>query len=57
MQNSIVPRRRVTDRMLYNPLLVDPDHINSPNPSAKIPIRPTAYGRKLEEAIYKIPFG
>lgn len=49
-------RRRVTDRMLYNPLLVDPDHINSPNPSAKIPIRPTAYGRKLEEAIYPIPF-
>lgn len=49
-------RRRSTDRMLYNPLLVDPDHINSPNPSAKIPIRPTAYGRKLEEAIYKIPF-
>jgi hypothetical protein len=49
-------RRRTTDRMLYNPLLVDPDHINSPNPSAKIPIRPTAYGRKLEEAIYKIPF-
>jgi hypothetical protein len=49
-------RRRVTDRMLYNPLLVDPDHINSPNPSAKIPIRPTAYGRKLEEAIYQIPF-
>lgn len=49
-------RRRVTDRMLYNPLLVDPDHINSPNPSAKIPIRPTAYGRKLEEAVYQIPF-
>jgi hypothetical protein len=49
-------RRRTTDRMLYNPLLVDPDHINSPNPSAKIPIRPTAYGRKLEEAVYQIPF-
>lgn len=49
-------RRRVTDRMLYNPLLVEPDHINSPNPSAKIPVRPTAYGRKLEEAIYQIPF-
>lgn len=49
-------RRRTTDRMLYNPLLVDPDHINSPNPSAKIPIRPAAYGRKLEEAIYVIPF-
>lgn len=49
-------RRRVTDRMLYNPLLVDPDHINSPNPSAKIPIRPTAYGRKLEEAVHVLPF-
>jgi hypothetical protein len=49
-------RRRATDRMLYNPLLIDPDHINSPNPSAKIPLRPTAYGRKLEEAVYKIPF-
>ncbi len=49
-------RRRVTDRMLYNPLLVDPDHINTPNPSAKIPIRPTAYGRKLEDAVYVIPF-
>lgn len=49
-------RRRVYDRMLYNPLLIDPDHINSPNASAKIPIRPTAYGRKLEEAIYQIPF-
>lgn len=49
-------RRRVTDRMIYNPLLIEPDHINSPNPSAKIPIRPTAYGRKLEEAVYVIPF-
>lgn len=49
-------RRRTVDRMLYNPLLVDPDHINSPNPGAKIPLRPTAYGRKLEEAVYQIPF-
>jgi hypothetical protein len=49
-------RRRVFDRMLYNPLLIDPDHMNSPNPTAKIPIRPTAYGRKLEEALYQIPF-
>jgi hypothetical protein len=49
-------RRRISDRMLYNPLLVDPDHINSPNPAAKIPIRPTAYGRKLEEAIHVIPY-
>jgi hypothetical protein len=49
-------RRRISDRMLYNPLLVDPDHINSPNPAAKIPIRPTAYGRKLEEAVHVLPY-
>lgn len=49
-------RRRVMDRMIYNPLLIDPDHINSPNPSAKIPLRPTAYGRKLEDAVYPIPY-
>lgn len=51
-----IARRLTSDRMIYNPLLIDPDHINSPNPAAKIPIRPTAYGRKLEEAVYKIPF-
>lgn len=49
-------RRITTDRMIYNPLLIEPDHINSPNPSAKIPIKPTGYGRKLEEAVYQIPF-
>lgn len=49
-------RRRTVDRMIYNPLLIDPDHINSPNPGAKIPIRATAYGRKLEEAVHVIPF-
>lgn len=56
MAAQSVARRLTVDRMLYNPLLVDPDHINSPNPGAKIPMRPTAYGRKLEEAVYKIPF-
>jgi hypothetical protein len=49
-------RRRTVDRMLYNPMLVDPDHINSPNPGAKIPVRPSAYGRKLEEAVHVLPF-
>lgn len=49
-------RRRVMDRMIYNPLLIDPEHINSPNPAAKIPLRPTAYGRKMEDAVYPIPY-
>lgn len=51
-----IARRAAVDRMIYNPLLIDPDHINSPNPGAKIPLRPTAYGRKLDEAVFKIPF-
>lgn len=51
-----IARRAATDRMLYNPLYIDPDHINSSNPAAKIPVKPNAYGKKLEEAVYKIPF-
>lgn len=51
-----IARRIAVDRMLYNPLLVDPDAINSPNPGAKIPVKPAGYGRKLEEAIHPIPF-
>lgn len=51
-----IARRATVDRMFYNPLLIDPDHINSPNPGAKIPIKPAGYGRKIEEAFAKVPF-
>jgi hypothetical protein len=49
-------RRRLTDRGLYNPLLVRSEDINSPEPNAKIPIRSSMYGRKLEDAYMPIPF-
>lgn len=49
-------RRRLTDRAIYNPLLIRPEDINSPEPNAKIPIRNSMYGRKLEEAYHQIPF-
>lgn len=49
-------RRRTTDRVLYNPLLINPDHINSPNPSAKIPVNQAAFGRPLSEAVHQFPF-
>jgi len=49
-------RRRITDRVLYNPLLIDADHINSPSASAKIPVKQAAYGRPLSEAVYPFPF-
>lgn len=49
-------RRSISDRGLYNPLYVREADINSDNPSAKIPIRPAAYGKPLSEAYYPIPF-
>jgi hypothetical protein len=49
-------RRRLTDRGLYNPLLVRMEDINSPEPNAKIPLRSSMYGRKLEDAYHQIPF-
>ena len=49
-------RRSISDRGLYNPLLVREEDINSDNPSAKIPVRPTGYGKPLQEAYYPIPY-
>lgn len=49
-------RRAISDRMLYDPSRVDEKQINNPNPSAKIPVRPAAYGKPLQESIYAIPF-
>ena len=49
-------RRAISDRGLYDPSRVEERHINSPNPSAKIPIKPAAYGKPLSEAYYPIPF-
>lgn len=56
--NSLVHSRRraVSDRALYDPSRVDAKHINSDNPSAKIPVRPAAYGKPLQEAVYPFPF-
>lgn len=49
-------RRSISDRGLYDPSRVTEANINSANPSAKIPIRPAAYGKPLSEAYYPIPF-
>lgn len=49
-------RRLVTDRVLYDPLRVREKDINSTNPAAKIPVRPTAYGKPVSEAVYQFPF-
>lgn len=49
-------RRAVTDRMLYDPSRVSEKHINNPSPTAKIPVRPSAYGKPITEAVYQIPY-
>lgn len=49
-------RRRLTDRALYNPSMINKDDINSPEPNAKIPVRNSVYGRSLSEAVYQFPF-
>lgn len=49
-------RRRMTDRAIYNPLLIRKEDVNSPEPNAKIPLRNSMYGRKLEDAYHQIPF-
>lgn len=56
--NSILHSRRraVTDRVLYDPSRVTAAHINSDNPSAKIPVRPAAYGKHIADAVYPFPY-
>jgi hypothetical protein len=58
LMNSIIASRRraATDRVLYDPSRISEAHINSPNPAAKIPVRPSAYGKPVGEAVYPFPF-
>lgn len=49
-------RRLIGDRVLYDPLRVREADINSDNPSAKIPVRPAAYGKPVNEAVYAFPY-
>lgn len=58
MMNSVLAARRraISDRGLYDPSRVTEANINSANPSAKIPVKPAAYGKPLNEAYYPIPF-
>jgi hypothetical protein len=49
-------RRSVTDRVLYDPSRISEAQINSPNPSAKIPVRPAAFGTDLSKSVYQFPY-
>ena len=56
--NSITASRRraISDRVLYDPSRISQAHINSANPSAKIPVRPAAYGKNISESVYQFPY-
>lgn len=58
LMNSIIAARRraVNDRMAFDPSRVSEVHINNPNPAAKIPVRPSAYGKPVSEAIFQFPY-
>ena len=57
MNSSMASRRRsISDRGIYDPSRIDQKHINSDVPNAKIPVRPSAYGKPLSEAYFPIPY-
>lgn len=58
MMNSVIAARRraVSDRVLYDPSRVSDAQMNNDNPSAKIPVRPAAYGKPVQEAVYQFPY-
>jgi len=49
-------RRRLTDRVAYDPTRIRESDINSPSATAKIPVRPGAYGKPVTDALYHFPF-
>jgi hypothetical protein len=56
--NSVIAARRraISDRGIYDPSRITEANINSTNPSAKIPVKPAAYGKPIDEAYKSIPF-
>lgn len=57
MQSILDSRRKaISDRTIFDPSRIASAHINSKNPSAKIPIRPSAYGKKVSDAVYAFPY-
>jgi hypothetical protein len=58
MWNSVIAARRraISDRGIYDPSRIAEHHMNNENPAAKIPVRPSGYGKPVADAYYPIPF-
>ena len=54
--NIASKRRAISDRVLYDPSRITSAHINSANPSAKIPVRPAAYGKNISDSVFAFPY-
>lgn len=49
-------RKLVMDRIFYDPSRIRDADINSDNPAAKVPVRPTAYGKPISESFAVVPY-
>lgn len=49
-------RRRVMDRMFYDPSRIRVSDINSSNPIARVPVKSSAYNKNVAEAVHIAPF-
>lgn len=58
LANSLIATRRraVADRMVYDPSRVSEASIRSDSPVARIPVRPSAYGTSMADAVHVLPF-
>lgn len=58
LMNSVLASRRraISDRVLYDPSRISESHMNNPSPAAKIPVRPSAYGKPVGDSVYQFPF-
>jgi hypothetical protein len=57
VNSNIASRRRaLSDRVLYDPSRISAAAINNDSPTAKIPVRPSAYQDDLSKAVYAFPF-
>lgn len=49
-------RRKVYDRMLYDPTRIDKADIDNTSTVARIPVKGQAYGKPVSEAVYVLPY-
>lgn len=56
--DSVIAARRkaIYDRVIYDPSRISKDQMESPNPIARIPTRPSAYGKPVGDSVYVFPF-